>query len=164
MFARRTLSALFFGAAILAASPVLAVDATPAAAPVPLAPPPTPAALAAADQILANMGVKQSIAIAVPSMMAELERNLTTTRPDIRDSLRETLKAIQPDFDQSAKETYEKAEALLTADMNEKELTDVAALLLESIGKKISRDRAGILPAASGHCQSLARRSSQPTS
>jgi hypothetical protein len=140
MFARRTVSALLFGTAILAVSPVLAADATTAAPPVATAPAapsaPSAAALAAADQILANMGVKETLAIAVPSMMAELERNLTTTRPDIRDSLRETLKSIQPDFDRSALDTYGKAEALLTTDMSEKELTDVAAFFSSPSGKK----------------------------
>ena len=82
------------------------------------------------------MGVKESLAVAVPSMMAELERNLTATRPEIRDSLRETLKAIQPDFDKSARETYEKAEALLTVDMSEKELDDVANFFASASGKK----------------------------
>ena len=135
MFARRTLSALLLGAAIFASVPALAAETAPAPAPATPAPP-SPAALAAADQILANMGVKESLAIAVPTMMAELERNLTTTRPDIRDSLRATLKSIQPDFDKSARETYEKAEALLTIDMNEKELTEVAAFFASPSGKK----------------------------
>jgi uncharacterized protein len=139
MFARRTLTALLLGAATFATvatlTPALAAETAPAAAPAAPAPP-SPAALAAADQILANMGVKETLAVTVPSMMAELERNITTTHPDIRDSVRATLKAIQPDFDKSAQETYEKAEALLTVDMTEKELTDVAAFFASPSGKK----------------------------
>lgn len=127
MFATRTLSALLLGAALLAAPFAFAADATT---------PPTPAALAAADQLLATMGVKQTIATVVPSMLAELEANITKTRPDIRDSLRETLKTIQPEFDKTAKETYEKAEALLTLQMTDKELEDVATFFASPVGKK----------------------------
>ena len=53
---------------------------------------PSPAAIAAADKILGVIGLKQSIAIVVPGMMAELETNVTRTRPEIRDSLRATLR------------------------------------------------------------------------
>ena len=63
---------------------------------------PSPAALAAADQLLNDIGVKESIAMIVPTMMTEFERNITTTSPEIRGSLRETLTAIKPEFDKTA--------------------------------------------------------------
>ena len=69
-------------------------------------------------------------------MMAELETNLTRTRPEIRDSLRATLKAIQPEFDQTAKQTYDQAATLLASQMSEKEITDVAAFFNGPSGKK----------------------------
>ena len=107
--------ALFMFAALSVSA--RAADTTPPAAPAP-APPaatpaapaaPSPAALAAADKILNTIGLKQSIAIVVPGMMAELETNVTRTRPEIKDLLRATLKAIQPEFDQTAKQTYSEA-------------------------------------------------------
>src|SRR5271170_4960778 len=118
-----------------AASPAPAAPAAPAAAPA--APGlPSPAAVAAADKILGDIGVKQSIALVVPGMMAELEGNVTRTRPEIKDSLRATLKGIQPEFDQTARETYDEAATLLASQMSEKELTDVAAFFESPSGKK----------------------------
>ena len=78
-----------------------AAETTPPAAPAPATPAPapagpSPAAVADADKILNDIGLKESIAIVVPRMMAELETNVTRTRTEIRDSLRATLKAIQP--------------------------------------------------------------------
>ena len=112
-----------------------AAPAAPAVAPA--APgEPSPAAVAAADKILDDIGVKESIALVVPGMMTELESNVTRTRPEIRDSLRATLKAIQPEFDKTARETYEQAATLLAAQMSEKELTDVAAFFDSPSGRK----------------------------
>jgi uncharacterized protein len=114
----------------------------PAAAPAPTAPAaaapgvPSPAAVAAADKILGAIGVKESIALVVPGMMAELEANVTRTRPEIKGSLRATLKAIQPEFDKTARQTYDEAATLLASLMSEKELTDVAAFFDSPSGKK----------------------------
>ena len=69
-------------------------------------------------------------------MMAELETNVTRTRPEIRDSLRATLKAIQPEFDQTAKQTYVQAESLLASQMSEQDITQVAAFFDSPAGKK----------------------------
>jgi hypothetical protein len=119
-----------------------AAGTTPPAATTPAAPAatapagPSPAALAAADTILNTIGLKQSIAIVVPGMMAELETNVTRTRPEIRDSLRATLKAIQPEFDQTAKQIYVQSESLLAAQMSEQEITQVAAFFNSPAGKR----------------------------
>lgn len=130
--------------AVLSA-PAGAAETTPPAAQVPAAPAPaaaaplaqpSPAALAAADKILGVIGLKESIAIVVPRMMAELETNVTRTRPEIKDSLRATLKAIQPEFDQTAKQTYDQAATLLASLMSEKEITDVAAFFDSPSGQK----------------------------
>jgi len=116
-------------------------ETTPPAAPAPATPAPapagpSPAAVADADKILNDIGLKQSIALVVPGMMAELETNVTRTRPEIRDSLRATLKAIQPEFDQTAKQTYSEAAALLASQMSEKEIAEVAAFFESPVGKK----------------------------
>jgi uncharacterized protein len=113
-----------------------AADTSPPAAPAEAPPPPSPAAIAAADTILADTGIKQSIALVVPAMMTELERNVTKTRPEIRDSLRETLKAIKPEFDKTAEQTYNTAATILAEQMSEKEIVDVAAFFDSPAGKK----------------------------
>ena len=136
--AKGLLTALFvFGALNVSAR---AADATPPAtpaAPAAAAPAaPSPAAIAAADTILNAIRVKQSIAIVVPGMMAELETNVTRTRPEIKDSLRATLKAIQPEFDQTARQTYIQAESMLASLMSEQDITQVAAFFNSPAGKK----------------------------
>jgi hypothetical protein len=120
-----------------------AAETTPPAAPAaaqptaPAAPAaPSPAAIAAADTILADVGIKQSIALVVPAMMTELEQNVTKTRPEIRDSLRQTLQAIKPEFDKTAEQTYNAAATLLAQQMSEKEIVDVAAFFESPAGKK----------------------------
>jgi uncharacterized protein len=125
--------ALFLFAA-LSVSAKAAETAPPAAPAAPAAP--SEAALTAADKILNIIGLKQSIAIVVPGMMAELETNVTRTRPEIRDSLRATLKAIQPEFDQSAKQTYVQAESLLASEMSQQDIIQVAAFFDSPAGKK----------------------------
>ena len=112
--------------------------ATPAPPSAPAAAPaaPSPAAVAAADRILGDIGVKESVALVVPGMMAELEANVTRTRPEIKDSLRATLKSIQPEFDATAKQIYDQAATLLASEMSEKEITDVAAFFDSPTGKK----------------------------
>ena len=141
MFARRIVSALILAGAVLAGSAAHAADQTSPAVPAAAAnaatpAPPSPAAMTAADQLLIAMGVKESIANTVPKMMTEFERNVTATRPEIRDSLRATLTAIKPEFDKTAQTTYAKAEALLALSMSEKDLVDVAAFFNSPTGKK----------------------------
>ncbi len=119
-----------------------AEDTTPPVAPAPAAPAaaapagPSPAAVTAADKILNTIGLKQSIALVVPGMMAELETNVTRTRPEIRDMLRATLKQIQPEFDLTAKQTYGEAATMLASQMSEKDITEVAAFFESPAGKK----------------------------
>ncbi len=145
--AKRTLFAALIVSGLGAAAQ--AAEATPpAVAPAPAAPaapasgapatpaPPSRTALAAADTILAYMGVKQSLALVVPGMMTELERNVTNTRPEIRESLRQTLREIQPEFDKTAQQTFVTATSVLASLMSEKELVDVAAFYESPAGKK----------------------------
>jgi hypothetical protein len=116
-----------------------AAPAAPAAAPAaPAAAPaaPSAAAVAAADKILGDIGIKQSIALVVPGMMAELESNVTRTRPEIKDSLRATLKGIQPEFDKTSMQVYDEAATLLASQMSEKEIVEVAAFFDSPTGKK----------------------------
>jgi uncharacterized protein len=135
------LAALSMTAVAQQTAPPAAAPAAPPAPAAPAAAPaapgaPSPAAIAAADRVLGDIGVKESIALVVPGMMAELETNVTRTRPEIKDSLRATLKSIQPEFDKTARETYDEAATLLASLMSEKELTDVAGFFDSPSGKK----------------------------
>jgi uncharacterized protein len=110
--------------------------AAPAAAPSPSPAAPSPAAIAAADTILGDIGIKQTIAIVVPGMLTELETNVTRTRPEIKDSLRQTLRAIQPEFDKTAQQTFDSAATILASQMSEKEIVELAAFFESPVGKK----------------------------
>ena len=138
--AKGFLALILFAALTVTARAAETTPAAPAAAqPSPAAPTagqPSPAAIAAADTILADVGIKQSIALVVPAMMTELEQNVTKTRPEIRDSLRQTLQAIKPEFDKTAEQTYNTAATLLAQQMSEKEIVDVAAFFESPAGKK----------------------------
>ncbi len=94
MSAARIAKRLLFAATLLASAGALAAEVAQPSAPATAAGPspaaPSPAALAAADTILDDMGVKATLALVVPGMMTELERNVTNTRPEIKGSLRET--------------------------------------------------------------------------
>jgi uncharacterized protein len=138
--AQRGLALFMFAALSMSAK---AADTTPPATPAAPAAPavtapaaPSPAALAAADKILGIIGVRESINYTIPRMMAELETNVTRTRPEIKDSLRATLKAIQPGFDESARQTYLQAAGLLASQMSEQEITQVVAFFDSPAGKK----------------------------
>jgi uncharacterized protein len=133
----RAARALCLVATLFACSAVWGAEANPpAAAPAAPVAAPTPAAVAAAGDILGDLGVKQTIALIVPGMMTELERNVTNTRPEIRDSLRETLRSLQPEFDKTAQQVFIQAATLLATQMSEKEVQDVAAFFASSTGKK----------------------------
>jgi len=116
-------------------APPAKAQPAPAAAPAAVAAP-SAAAVAAADKILGDIGIKQSIALIVPGMMAELEANVARTRPEIKDSLRATLKELQPEFDKTARETYDEAATILASAMSEQEIVTVADFFESPTGKK----------------------------
>jgi uncharacterized protein len=128
-----TARALLLGAALSASAYAFAADST---VPADAGAAPSATAVTSADAILGEIGIKQSIALIVPSLMTQLERTVTNTRPEIKDSLRETLRTIQPEFDKSAQHLYTQAAALLASQMSEKELADVAAFFDSPAGKK----------------------------
>jgi hypothetical protein len=142
--AKGAVALLMLAAATFAARAQQAQPAAPApSAPAPAAPAapgtpaePSPAALAAADSVLTDMGIKRTLGLVVPGMLTELERNVTTTRPDIKAQLRDTLRSIQPEFDKSAQDMYAKATALMVTMLSEKDIEDVAAFFSSPAGKK----------------------------
>lgn len=140
MSAARIAKRLLFAATLLASAGALAAEVAQPSAPATAAGPspaaPSPAALAAADTILDDMGVKATLALVVPGMMTELERNVTNTRPEIKGSLRETLKAIQPEFDKSAQDMFKQAATLLATLMSDKEIEEAATFFSSPVGKK----------------------------
>jgi uncharacterized protein len=127
------LASLSVAARAAETTPPAAPAAPPAAA---AAPAPSPAAIAAADTILGDIGIKQTISLVVPGMLTQLESNVTRTRPEIKESLRQTLRSIQPEFDKTAVQTFNSAAAILASQMSEKEIVELAAFFESPLGKK----------------------------
>jgi hypothetical protein len=132
----KAVKGLVLAATVLVGASAFAADPNAPTAPAAPAGAPSAAAVAAAGEILGDIGVKQTIAVVVPTMLTELERNVTNTRPEIRDSLRETLKSIQPQFDKTAQDIFNQAATLLASEMSEKEAIDIAAFFASPTGKK----------------------------
>jgi hypothetical protein len=97
---------------------------------------PTPAALNYANQIFVDIGMKASIDQVVPGMLAQLERNVTSTRPELKDALHETVLAIEPEFVKTEQGVMTDAVKFLASKMTEQELKDTLAFYESPTGKK----------------------------
>ena len=97
---------------------------------------PTPAALTAANQILQDIGVKSSLDLVVAEMLSGLDRNITASRPELKDALRQTLVAIEPEFLKEEEGVISDTAKFLAGKMTEQELKDVAAFYESPTGKK----------------------------
>ena len=97
---------------------------------------PTPAALDSARAVITASGMMRSFDLIVPQMLLELERNVTTTRPELKDSLHATLAALKPEFDKSEQEVVDGAARILAKHMSAQELKDTATFFDSPSGKK----------------------------
>lgn len=97
---------------------------------------PTPAALESARAIIAASGMTRSFDLVVPQMFGELERNVTATRPELKDSLHATLVALAPEFAKTEQDVVDGAARVLAKHMNEQELKDTANFFASPSGKK----------------------------
>lgn len=106
---------------------------------------PSPAALEAARAIIADWGMTQSFDRVVPEMLAQLERNVLKTRPELKDSLHATLLAIKPEFDKTELTLVASAAEALAKQMSEQELKDTAAFFQTPSGKKYIETEPGAI-------------------
>lgn len=97
---------------------------------------PTPAALKYASQFFADIGMKQTFDQVVPALLAELERNVTATHPELKDPLHATLLAIQPEFAKTEDAVLADSAKALAARLSEDELKQVVAFFESAAGKK----------------------------
>ena len=97
---------------------------------------PTPAALNYANQIFVDIGMKASIDQVVPGMLAQLERNVTSTRPELKDALHETVLAIEPEFIKTEQGVMADSVKFLASKMTEQELKETLAFYESPAGKK----------------------------
>jgi hypothetical protein len=97
---------------------------------------PTPAALSYATQIFIDIGMKPSLDQIVPAMLAQLERNVTSTRPELKDALHETVLAIEPEFVKAEQGVMTDSVKFFAGKLTEQELKDVMTFYESPVGKK----------------------------
>ena len=97
---------------------------------------PTPAAVESARAVIVASGMTRSFDLVIPQMFGELERNVTATRPEIKESLHATLLALVPEFAKTEQEVVESAARALAKHMTEQELNDTATFFASPSGKK----------------------------
>ncbi len=97
---------------------------------------PTPAALGYAATILNDIGLKPALDRIVPAMLAELQREVLATRPELKDPLAEAVQIVTPEFVKSEQVVLDDAARFLATEMTEQELKDTAAFCESPTGKK----------------------------
>lgn len=119
-----------------AAPTVPAAPAAPAPAPASAPPAASAAALDYAATILNDIGMKPSLDHVVPGMLAEMQREILATRPELKDPLAEAVQTITPEFLKTEQELLDAAARDFASQMTEQELKDVAAFYESPTGKK----------------------------
>ena len=114
---------------------------------------PTAAALESAHTIIVASGLTRSFDVVIPQSFGELERSVTITRPEIKDSLHATLLALLPEFGKTEQDLVNSAAMVLAKRMSEQELKDTANFFLSPSGKKY----VDVQPAAFGEIIALAQ-------
>jgi uncharacterized protein len=113
-------------------------------------PAPSPAALGYATQLFGDIGLKGSLDQVVPTMLIELERNITATRPELHDPLHAALLAVEPEFVKTEDEVLSAAAKALTAHMSEDELKQTVAFFDSPAGKKFLAAQPAVIQEVGG--------------
>jgi uncharacterized protein len=106
---------------------------------------PSPAAVADARTIIVASGISKSFDALVPQMLGMLERNVTATRPDIKDKLHATLLQLEPEFVKSEDSVINAAAVSLAKRLSPAELKDVVVFYQSPSGKKYVEATPGML-------------------
>jgi len=109
-----------------------ATPAAPAATP----PAPSPAALGYAATILNDIGMKPSLDRIVPGMLAEMRREVLSTRPELKEPLAEAVQTVTPEFLKSEQQVLDAVTNAFASLLTEQELKDTAAFYESPTGKK----------------------------
>ena len=120
------------------AAPAVPAPAAAAPAPAPAATPPAPsaAALGYSATILNDIGMKPSLDRIVPGMLAQMQREILATRPELKDPVDEAVQTVTPEFLKSEQEVFDAVVKALAGLMTEQELKDTAAFYESPTGKK----------------------------
>ena len=97
---------------------------------------PTEAQVAAGREVMIASGMARSFAQIVPGVMEQLAVNVVRTRPELQKDLKEVLLAAVGDFKQVQEDMVNLSAKLLSKDLSERELTEIAAFFNSPTGKK----------------------------
>ena len=101
-----------------------------------LADEPSPGAIDAANRLIADLGLKQSLDTVVPVLFGEFEKNVLATRPELKDPLHQTLVALVPEFSKGEVGVLADVAHVMASKMSEPELKEVLAFYEGPTGKK----------------------------
>lgn len=107
----------------------------------------TEAQVAAGREVMIASGMARSFAQIVPGVMEQLAVNVVRTRPELQKDLKEVLLAAVGDFKQVQEDLVNLSARLLSKDLSEKELTEIAAFFNSPAGKKYVAAQTTILDA-----------------
>ena len=97
---------------------------------------PTPAMLDLAAKILADNNLRQSVDVIVPAMFAELERNLVTMHPEMRQPLHDAIVEMMPGYAGGETAVLKDVSQTLASQMTESELKATLDFFESEPGKK----------------------------
>lgn len=101
--------------------------------------------IAAGREVMIASGMARSFAQIVPGVMEQLAVNVVRTRPELQKDLKEVLLAAVGDFKQVQEDLVNLSAKLLSRDLSEKELTEIAAFFNSPTGKKYVTAQPNIL-------------------
>ena len=96
---------------------------------------PTPAMIDLASKILADTNIKQSIDVVVPGMFAELEHQIASMHPELRQPLHQTVVELMPAYAGGEEATLSDITRALASQMSEADLKATLAFFDSAAGK-----------------------------
>jgi hypothetical protein len=96
----------------------------------------TPEHFAAARELVAATGLAGSFLQVIPSLMGQINSNVTATRPELIPDMKATLEQLAPEFGKLPEEMFDRAARIYTAVMTEQECKDALVFFKSPIGKK----------------------------
>jgi hypothetical protein len=97
---------------------------------------PSPAAIEAANKLISELGLKQSLDVIVPLLFGEFEKNIVATRPELKDALHQTLVSLVPEFGKGEPAVLADVAHTMATKLSETELKEVLAFYESPTGKK----------------------------
>ena len=97
---------------------------------------PSPAAIEAANRLIADLGLKQSLDVVVPALFGEFEKNVLATRPELKDPLHQALLLLVPEFTKGEPAVLTQVAKVMATKLSESDLKEVLAFYESPTGKR----------------------------